>query len=299
MEVLMTAGAAGQDRWATWLLEWRFGGDATQQQVVLDQLYPMRDLVLQHAAIEDGDVVLDVGAGDGLIALGALSLVGAHGIVIFSDISQDLLDVARSLVVQMGMLDRCRFLHAPAEDLSAFAAASVDVVTTRSVLIYVDDKRAALREFFRVLRPGGRLSTFEPINRFGFPEPPGQLFGYDVTPIQGIAEKVRVVYRRVHPLDTDSMLNFDERDLLADAEAAGFDEIHLEYQADIGPNLTLPWDTFVHTSFNPRAPTLEEAMRESLTATEADRFEAYLRPLMDTAPGTFRSTTAYLWATKR
>jgi len=96
------------------------------------------------------------------------------------------------------------------------------------------------------------------------------------------------------------MLNFDERDLLADAEAAGFDEIHLEYQADIGPNsLTLPWDTFVHTSFNPRAPTLEEAMRESLTATEADRFEAYLRPLMDTAPGTFRSAKTYLWATKR
>ncbi len=296
----MTAGAAGQDRWATWLLERRFGGDATQQQVVLDQLYPIRDLVLQHAAIEDGDVVLDVGAGDGLIAFGARSLVGAHGIVIFSDISQDLLDVARSLVVQMGMLDRCRFLHAPAEDLSAFAAASVDVVTTRSVLIYVDDKRAALREFFRDLRPGGRLSTFEPINRFGFSEPPGQLFGYDVTPIQGIAEKLRVVYHRVHPLDTDSMLNFDERDLLADAEAAGFDEIHLEYEADIGPNsLALPWDTFVHTSFNSRAPTLEEAMGESLTPDEAERFQAYLRPLMDAVPGTFRSAKTYLWATKR
>lgn len=296
----MTAEAAGQDQWAAWLLERRFGGDATQQRAVLDQLYPIRDQVLRHAAIRDGDVVLDVGAGDGLIAFGALSLVGAHGIVIFSDISQDLLDVSRSLAAQMDVLDRCQFLHAPAEDLSALAAASVDVVTTRSVLIYVDDKRAALREFFRVLSAGGRLSTFEPINRFGFPEPPGQLFGYDVTPIESIAEKVRAVYHRVHPSDTDSMLNFDERDLVADAEAAGFDEIHLEYQADIGPNsLALPWETFVHTSFNPKAPTLEEAMGESLTPDEAERFQAYLRPLMDAAPGTFRSATAYLWATKR
>ena len=44
------------------------------------------------------------------------------------------------------------------------ADGSVDVVTTRSVLIYVKDKAAALREFYRVLKPGGRVSLFEPIN---------------------------------------------------------------------------------------------------------------------------------------
>jgi arsenite methyltransferase len=49
-------------------------------------------------------------------------------------------------------------------------------VTTRSVLIYVEDRRAAFAEFFRVLRLGGRLSIFEPINRFALPH---HLFGYD------------------------------------------------------------------------------------------------------------------------
>jgi arsenite methyltransferase len=296
----MTIEAPEQDRWARWLLERRFGGDAAQQQAFLDQLYPVRDRVLQHAAINDGATVLDVGAGDGLIAFGALSLIGERGTVILSDISQDLLDVSHALAAQMGLLDRCRFLRAPAEDLSALGADSVDVVTTRSVLIYVDDKPAALREFFRVLRSGGRVSIFEPINRFGFPEPPEQLFGYDVSPIEAIAAKVRAIYHRAHPIATDSMLNFDERDLLAYAEEAGFDPIHLAYEADIGPNYqSLAWETFLKTSFNPRAPTVEEAMRESLAPAEAEELEGYLRPLMDAGPGTFRSAVVYLWATKR
>ena len=41
-----------------------------------------------------------------------------------------------------------------------------DAVTVRSVLIYVAAKAASFREFARVLRPGGRLSIFEPINRW-------------------------------------------------------------------------------------------------------------------------------------
>jgi len=263
-------------------------------------LYPIRDRVLEHAAIEEGDTVLDVGAGDGLIAFGALSQVGDSGRMIFSDVSQELLNASRALAERMGVLDRCRFLRAPADDLSVVPDESVDVVTTRSVLIYVDNKQAAFREFFRVLRPGGRLSIFEPINRFSFPEPPGQLFGYDVTPFQDIAKKVRAVYHRAQPSDTDSMLNFDERDLLAATDDASFSEIHLELQADIGPNsLALNWDAFVRTSFNPKASTLEEAMRESLTPAEAEEFEAYLRPLTDAGPGMFRSAKAYLWAMKR
>jgi len=57
--------------------------------------------------------------------------------------------------------ERAEFVRAAAEDLSSIPDASVDVVTTRSVLIHAQDKDAAFREFHRVLRPEGRLSIFE------------------------------------------------------------------------------------------------------------------------------------------
>jgi arsenite methyltransferase len=88
---------ARDNKWAEWLLERRHGGDLEDLEATLDYLYPVRNRVLDNAGIGAGDVVLDVGAGDGLIAFGALERVGTSGAVIFSEVSQDLLDHARSL----------------------------------------------------------------------------------------------------------------------------------------------------------------------------------------------------------
>ena len=86
-----------RDRWAEWLLERRHGGDPEDLKSTLDSLIPVRDRVLRNAALTGGEILLDVGAGDGLVAFGALEIVGEGGRVHFSDISQDLLDHSRSL----------------------------------------------------------------------------------------------------------------------------------------------------------------------------------------------------------
>jgi SAM-dependent methyltransferase len=243
-------------------------------------------------------VLLDVGAGDGLIAFGALPLVGEQGRVIFSDISQDLLDYCRSLAEQMAVRDRCAFVQASADDLSAQEDGSVDVVTTRSVLIYVCAKRQAFREFYRVLKPGGRLSIYEPINRFRLPAPQPLLFGYDVTPVQTSASKVAAVYDRLQPADTDPMLDFDERDLLTFAWDAGFRELRLELQITVTSAKPRCWDVFARQSGNPNIPTPEEAIKEVLSPTEAEQLTGHLRSLVETGQGMQQVAEAYLWAVK-
>src|SRR5215831_13785923 len=128
--------ASASDRWHRWLMDVRFGSDPVERERLLTEvLYPVRDTVLDKAQLRSGDTVLDVGAGDGLIAFGALERLGPHGHVIFSDISEDLLDHCRAAAAAEGLLDRCRFVLAPADSLADIADASVDVVTTRSVLI--------------------------------------------------------------------------------------------------------------------------------------------------------------------
>ncbi len=287
-----------QDIWSRWLLDRRFGGDPQQMKVVMNFLNPIRDNVLSHVNLHSGDVMLDVGCGDGLLAFGALENTAVERVV-FSDISQDLLDHAQRLAQEMGVANRCEFLRASADDLSAINSASVDAVTTRSVLIYVAAKQAAFSEFYRVLKPTGRLSIFEPINSFAFPEPDPLFDRYDVTPVLDLARKVKALYLQLQPPGSDPMLDFDERDLIRCAEHAGFQEIHLDYQITIKPNIhDVTWDMTLRVPGNPKIPNLEEAMQQTLTSEETQRFVEHLRPLVEAKRGIARSAVAYLWAVK-
>jgi arsenite methyltransferase len=289
---------SNQDMWSRWLLHRRFSGDQSAMQEALTKfLYPVRDEVLNHANLGEGEILLDVGCGDGLIAFGALEKVGTSR-VIFSDISQPLLDHAQSLASEMNLLGRCQFLNASADDLSSITDAIVDVVTTRSVLIYVSAKQQAFNEFQRVLKPGGRISLFEPINRFAFPEAPGRFLGYDVRPIRETAEKVEALYQSIQPPATDPMTDFDERDLVRFAEEARFKEIHLELQIEIKPPEHGDWERLINIAGNPKIPTVAEAMHQVLTPEEIEIFVNHLRPLVEAKQGVRRSAVAYLWAVK-
>ena len=290
------------DRWAAWILEGRFGGDGEQAERALHELGRVRERVLEGAEVKDGDVVLDVGAGDGLIAFGALPLVGESGKVIFADVSQDLLDVSRGLASELEEGNRCEFVLARAEDLAPLADGSVDVVTTRSVVIYVKEKQRAFDEFHRVLKPGGRLSIFEPINSFSSPEPEGRFCGFDVGPVADLAEKVKKAEERL--AEDRTLTDFDERDLISFAERAGFRSVELIYEArvehDARPRwlADVGWETFLRIAPNPLAPTFGELVDRALTPEEAERFIGHLKPLYEEGRGTSRTAVAYLRAEK-
>ena len=290
--------AKASDRWHRWLMDVRFAGDpAVREHVLTELLYPIRDTMLDKAKLRPGDTVLDVGAGDGLIAFGALERLGPSGHVIFSDISQDLLDHCRAAAAEEGLLERCRFVLASADSLTDMADASVDVVTTRSVLIYVKDKAAALREFYRVLRPGGRISVFEPINVLM--RDPDRLSGYDITPVKPLAAKVEALYESIQPPGDDPMLDFDERDLMRYAELAGFAEIDLELRVTVkNGKRPVPWELALRMSGNPLVPSLGEALERTLSPQEISEFTAHLKPLVESGAGRERHALAYLAAAR-
>ncbi len=105
--------------------------------------------------IHAGETVVDVGSGSGLDSLIAARLVGSTGQVIGFDMTAEMLEKARAGAAAIGMTN-VEFQEGYAESLPLpdnFA----DVVISNGVLNLMLDKTATLREWFRVLRPGGRL----------------------------------------------------------------------------------------------------------------------------------------------
>ncbi|MEU4483149.1 class I SAM-dependent methyltransferase [Micromonospora sp. NPDC023966] len=285
-----------RDKWAQWLLTRRDGNSAGLRARNALDLAAFRDGVLEGAGLAADDVVLDVGCGTGLIGFGALDRLGPDGHVIFSDISLDVLDECRRTASGDG---RCSFVVASADDLVGIADASVDVVTTRSVLIYSDRKAAAFAEFFRVLRPGGRISLFEPINGFVVRLRPDDLFGMGKSPVNDLIAKVRDVYRSTTEETTRPMMDFDERDLVDWALAAGFEAVELDYRAqvDVPADPIGDWETLKRLAPNPLVPTYGEAIAAALTDDERERLDTYMTALAAAGTPTRRTmATAFLRA---
>ena len=293
--------AAASDHWSRWLFERRDAGDLRQRGLTLAHLAPIRDRVLTGAGPLEGATLLDVGAGDGLIGLEALNRVGDRGTVIFSDVSGVLIERCREAVRERGLLDRARFAVARAEDLDGIADGSVDVLTTRSVLIDVAAKADAFAAFYRVLRPGGRISLFEPINQLTVPEPPDRFWGYDVADVAELAYDVRAAFEELHDPASATMTDFGAGDLVLLAEEAGFARVHCDCHIDVEPGQppqTADVDTLLDTSPNPLAPTIREAIERALGESDRDRFIAHLRRAHDEGRQVKRLAVAYLAAGK-
>jgi SAM-dependent methyltransferase len=268
--------AAAADPWADWLLRRRDGGDAANRAAAREALHRIRDRLLAGVAVRPGERVLDVGCGDGLIGLRAAEMVGPTGQVVFSDISPVLLDHCRRTARFAGVQAQSVFVIAALPELRGLADAVFDVATDRSVLIYVADKPAALAAMHRVLRPGGRLGLFEPVNRFSAAADPQRLWGFDVAGATDLAARVNAV--AADAPEASSMLGFDERDLFAMVSAAGFGNIRMDYHAEVldGTPPATSLEAFLATAPNPLAPTYAELLDRALSPAEAQTLRARL-----------------------
>jgi ubiquinone/menaquinone biosynthesis C-methylase UbiE len=105
--------------------------------------------------IRPGDDVLDVGSGSGTDVLIASRLVGPTGSVIGLDMTRAMREKLEANAARAGARN-VRTVDGNCEEIP-LPDASVSVVTSNGVLNLVPDKERAVREIFRVLRPGGRI----------------------------------------------------------------------------------------------------------------------------------------------
>ncbi len=291
------------DVWSEWLLHRRHADDPAYAQVVQAVVEGYADRVLEGAQLADGMTLVDVGAGEGLVAFRAIDRIGPSLRVILTDVSAPMLGYAESVAVQRNVRAQCTFLRCTADNLKGIADASVDVVATRAVLAYVADKRAALVECFRILKPGGRLSIAEPI-------------------LQDEALYARALRRRVEdqsqPVDRlltllhrwkaaqfpdteeacakSPIANYSERDLLNMVRGAGFAQIHLQLHIDVVPSLITSWEVFLGSSPHPWAPSLKQILAERFTPDERQFFEQMVRPTVESGKNVTTDRAMYLQA---
>ena len=112
-----------------------------------------RRRALTRAGLQPGMQVLDVAIGTGLVAHEASAIVGASGQVIGLDPSIGMITEARRRLALAMILGRGEQL--PVRD------AHFDFLSMGYALRHVSDIDAALREYFRVLKPGGRVCLLE------------------------------------------------------------------------------------------------------------------------------------------
>lgn len=130
-----------------------------------DERFPDDDAAFASAIVDlaprTGGVVVDLGCGTGRALAHLRTAVGADGVVVGVDVTEEMLRTARAA----GDRDaRASLVLADATGLP-FAPRSVDGIFAAGLVTHVPDPEALLRALAEVARADGRLAIFHPIGR--------------------------------------------------------------------------------------------------------------------------------------
>ncbi|KKM09294.1 hypothetical protein SY88_19735 [Clostridiales bacterium PH28_bin88] len=123
---------------------------------------------LPHAGLQPGEVLLDLGSGQGLEVLNAARLVGPTGFAYGVDMTPAMVEQAEANRREQGV-SNAEFRLGEIEDLP-FASSSVDVVISNCVINHAQDKGRVYSEIHRVLKPGGRFVVSDVIAKEALPD---------------------------------------------------------------------------------------------------------------------------------
>lgn len=180
-----------------------------------------KHFTIHTARVPEGGKVLDIAGGTGDLSRGWAKRVGKHGEVWLTDINSSMLTVGRDRLLDEGLI--LPVAVCDAEQLP-FPSNYFDLVSVSFGLRNMTHKDIALKEMFRVLKPGGTLLVLEFSKVYEPLEPIYDLYSFKLLPLMGkwiandadsyqyLAESIRM-----HP---------DQETLKQMMLAAGFGEVN-------------------------------------------------------------------------
>jgi SAM-dependent methyltransferase len=115
----------------------------------------LTDRMLRALALQPGEAVLELGGGAGELAKRLSAAVGATGRVVASDISPGMVELISAATAELPNVRSATIDGADTGEPDA----AYDAIVFRMGLMFVLDPAAALRDYYRILKPGGRLAA--------------------------------------------------------------------------------------------------------------------------------------------
>ena len=110
---------------------------------------------INYSEVRQGDVCVDLGSGRGSDVLRLAEDVGSEGFVYGIDISDGMIQKAKSTAVRLGV-SNVDFIQSPLENIK-LGDSVANLVISNCTINHASDKQKVWNEVFRILKEGGRF----------------------------------------------------------------------------------------------------------------------------------------------